>query len=78
MRIVLIALHAQSEINFNKCSGVASIFLVEGKINYMADDKSGTLTACGLLIIHEKVKHALAVLEESVILLTFAPGNTAG
>jgi hypothetical protein len=72
MRIVLIALHGQSEINFNQSGNVISVQLLEGKINFQTQSESVILSKGSLITIHEDTQHTLIAIEESVFLLTVA------
>jgi quercetin dioxygenase-like cupin family protein len=72
MRIVLIALHGQSEINFNQSGNVISVQLLEGKINFQTQNESVMLSKGSLVTIHEDTQHRLIAIEESVFLLTVA------
>ncbi len=70
MRIVLIALHKKSEINFHQSGNLISIQLIQGELNFKTDSQSVILKEGGLLAVHEDMKHNLIALEESVFLLT--------
>ena len=72
MRIVLIALHGQSEINFHQSGNVISVQLLEGKINFQTQNESVMLSKGSLITIHEDMQHTLIAIEESVFLLTVA------
>jgi len=72
MRIVLIALHGQSEINFHQSGNVISVQLLEGKINFQTQNESVMLSKGSLITIHEDTQHSLIAIEESVFLLTVA------
>jgi len=72
MRIVLIALHEQSEINFHQSGNMISVQLLEGKVNFQTKKQSVMLKKGSLLTIHEDMKHTLIAVEESIFLLTVA------
>jgi quercetin dioxygenase-like cupin family protein len=74
MRIVLIALHKKTEINFHQSGNVISVQIIEGKVNF----QSLILKKGSLLTLHEDARHNLHAIEESVILLTvtFCPEKT--
>src|ERR1700722_9749037 len=40
MRIVLIALHGQMEINFHQSGNMISVQFLEGKVNFQTEDQS--------------------------------------
>src|SRR3977135_2202742 len=64
MRIVLIALHEQSEINFHQSGNMISVQLLEGKVNFQTRKQSVMLKKGSLLTIHEDMKHTLIAVEE--------------
>ena len=72
MRIVLIALHEQSEINFHESGNMISLQLLEGKVNFQTKKQSVMLGKGSLLTFHEDMKHTLIAVEESVFLLIVA------
>jgi quercetin dioxygenase-like cupin family protein len=72
MRIVLIALHGESEINFNQSGNVISVQLLEGKLNFQTQEQSLMMHLGSLITIHGETAHTLIALEESVFLLTIA------
>jgi quercetin dioxygenase-like cupin family protein len=72
MRIVLIAMHGQSEINFHQSGNVISVQLLQGKVNFQTASESVMLKKGSLITIHEDTKHTLIAIEESVFLLTIA------
>jgi hypothetical protein len=66
----LIALHSQSEINFNQSGNVLSVQLIEGSVHINMKNQAAILRKGCLLTLHEDIKHSLVALEESVILVT--------
>lgn len=70
LRIVLIALRSQSEINFNQSGNMLSVQLIEGSAHINMKNQWAILRKGALVTLHEDVKHSLIALEESVILLT--------
>src|SRR5258706_12802117 len=72
LRIVLIALHKQSEINFKQSGNLLSLQLIEGNVNFKTGINSILLKKGSLLTLHKNLKHNLMALEESVLLLTVA------
>jgi quercetin dioxygenase-like cupin family protein len=70
MRIVLIALHEQSEITFHQSSNLISLQLIEGKLDFQTEKQSVILQQGSLLTLHEDCKHTLVAIKESVFLLT--------
>ncbi|MGG9970889.1 hypothetical protein ACQ33O_03750 [Ferruginibacter sp. SUN002] len=72
MRIVLIALHSQMEINFHQSGNVISIQLIEGEVIFETEAQSVILKEGSLLTLHEEMTHTLTAVKESVFLLTVA------
>lgn len=72
LRIVLIALHRQTEINFHQSGSQISVQLMEGKISFQTEDRSIMLKKGGLLTCHEDSEHTLIAIEDSIFLLTIA------
>jgi quercetin dioxygenase-like cupin family protein len=72
MRIVLIALHKHSEINFKHSGNLLSIQLIEGSANFNTGNNSILLKKGSLLTFHKNLNHNLISLEESVLLLTIS------
>lgn len=74
MRIILIALHEQAEINFHQSGNAISVQIIEGTINFKTENQSVTVSKGGLLTCNEDVMHTLIALEQSAVLLTIAIG----
>jgi quercetin dioxygenase-like cupin family protein len=77
LRIVLIALKDQAEINFHHSGNLASVQLLEGFVNFKTENNTVILKKGSLLTFHDKVEHTMIAGEESVILLTISvcPAN---
>jgi len=72
MRIVLIALQEQTEMNFHQSGNMMSVQIIEGSVNIQTDKKTEQLKKGCLLTLHEETKHTLIAMEKSVFLLTIA------
>jgi quercetin dioxygenase-like cupin family protein len=72
MKIVLIALQGQSEINFHQSGNLVSVRLIEGEVNFQTKEQSVMLKKGNLLTFHANLRHTLIAIEESVFLLTIA------
>jgi quercetin dioxygenase-like cupin family protein len=70
MRIVLVALHEQTEINFHESGNLISVQMIEGNVNFQTEERSVMLKKGNLLTCHEDTSHTLIAIEESVCLLT--------
>jgi quercetin dioxygenase-like cupin family protein len=72
MRVVLIALHEQTEMNFHQSGNMMSVQIIEGSVTIQTDKKTEQLKKGCLLTLHEETKHTLIAMEASVFLLTIA------
>lgn len=72
MKIVLIALQGQSEINFHQSGNLVCVQLIEGEVNFQTKEQSVMLKKGNLLTFHANLRHTLIAIEESVFLLTIA------
>lgn len=72
LRIVLVALHKNGEINFKQSGNVLSVQLLEGNLNFKTGNKSILLKKGSLLTLHKNLSHTLIALDESVLLLTIS------
>lgn len=74
MRIVLMVLTPNDEIDFHESGNLISIQIMDGKINFLTDSQSIILGKGSLLTCHEDTPHTLVAIEASVVLLTIAIG----
>ena len=70
MRIVLIAMHAGSEIKMHKSEGPISVHILEGKLKFKTEKESVILSKGELLTLHENISHSLSAIDETSFLLT--------
>lgn len=72
MRVVLIGLHENAELKPHKANGVISVQVLEGKIEFTAEQKSTQLGKGQMVALHENITHSVKALTESCFLLTLA------
>lgn len=72
MRIVLIALHEDAIMEKHTANGVISVQVLEGEINFNADDRSVSVKKGEMIALHREIPHSMAAVKESVFLLTLA------
>ena len=75
MRIVLIGLHEKSELKPHKASGVISVQVLEGKIEFAAEQQNTLLEKGQMIALQENITHSVKALAESFFLLTLAIKN---
>jgi len=76
LRVVLIALAAQTRLPEHKADGRISVHVLSGHIQLRASGRTFNLRPGGLLAIDQGVRHDVEALEESAVLLTIAwPGE---
>lgn len=72
MRIVLMGLHQNAALKPHKANGVISVQVVEGRINFTAEQQTCLLEKGQMVALQENVTHSLVALSESFVLLTLA------
>ncbi|CAN5625356.1 hypothetical protein BH10BAC5_BH10BAC5_03180 [soil metagenome] len=72
MRIVLIGLHENAELKEHKANGVISVQVLEGKVNFITEQKSSLIEKGHMIALHENILHSVKALTESFFLLTLA------
>jgi len=72
MRIVLIGLHKAAELKTHSASGVISVQVLEGKINFTAAQQTLSLVKGQMLALQENIPHSVLASEESFFLLTLS------
>jgi len=75
MRIVLMGLHENAELKPHKANGVISVQILEGKINFIADQQSTTLEKGQMIALHENIIHSVKALKKSFFILTLSMNN---
>lgn len=75
MRIVLIGLHENAILKPHKANGVISVQVIEGKIEFSAEEQITHLEKSQIIALQENVIHGVKALTESFFLLTLAMNN---
>jgi quercetin dioxygenase-like cupin family protein len=75
MRIVLIGLHKNAELKPHKANGVISVQVIEGNIEFTAEDQITSLEKRQMIALQENIIHSVKALTESFFLLTLAMNN---
>lgn len=72
MRIVLVALHEDAVMTKHKAEGIVSVHVLEGKINFITDERSVEMEPGMMVTLHKGKHHSVAAIKKSVFLLTIA------
>lgn len=72
MRIVLVALHKDAEMQTHSAEGVVSIQVIDGKIKLKTDEASVEVNEGQVLTLHSGISHSVLAIEETTFLLTMA------
>ena len=72
MRVVLIALHAGSEMKTHTAPGIISVQVLSGRINFRTEQRTAELSEGQMLTLHAGIPHSVLAYEESSFLLTMA------
>ncbi len=75
MRIVLMGLHENAELKPHKANGVISVQVVEGKIEFTAEQHNTPLETGQMIALQENITHSVRALADSFFLLTIAMCN---
>ena len=75
MRIVLIGLHENAELKPHKANGVISVQVIQGKIEFTAEQQNTHLDEGQMIALQENIVHSVTALTESFFLLTLAMNN---
>lgn len=75
MRIVLIGLHEKAELKPHKANGVISVQVLQGKIEFTAEQQNVSLEKGQMITLQENVFHGVKALTESFFLLTLVMNN---
>lgn len=70
LRVVMMSLHKGTVIDEHKAEGAITLFVVSGKINFTADQKTVTVQSHGLLVLDKPIVHRVEALEETHFVLT--------
>lgn len=69
---VLVALHANAEMQTHTAPGILSLQLLDGAIDFNTPDENVKITKGQLLTLHAEIPHSVLATEESVFLLTIS------
>lgn len=72
MRIVLMGLHEHAELKPHKVNGMISVQVLEGKINFVAEQQTSLIEKGQMIALHENITHSVLALTETFFLLTLA------
>ncbi len=75
MRIVLIGLHENAELQSHDADGVISVQVLEGKINFTTQQQSSLMEKGQMIALQENITHSVIALTDSFFLLTLAMNN---
>ncbi len=70
MRIVLVALHKNAEMQTEHPKNIFSIQLIKGKIRLYTNEKSVEMNKEQLLVLHENIPYKVEAVKKSIFLLT--------
>lgn len=72
LRVVLIALHRDARLPEHQTEGRVSVHVISGHVHVRALGRTFSLRTGGLLALDPAIRHDVAAIEESAILLTIA------
>ncbi len=72
MRMVIIGLHKNAELKPHKANGVISVQVLEGKIEFTAEQQSTQIEKGQMVALTENITHSVRALTESFFLLTLS------
>ncbi|MEP7197095.1 MAG: cupin domain-containing protein [Saprospiraceae bacterium] len=76
MRIVLMGLHENAELKAYKANGVISVQVLEGKVNFINEQKTVQLEKGQMIALQANITHSIAAVTESFFLLTLSMNKT--
>ena len=77
MRIVLMGLHQGTELKPHKANGVISVQVLEGKINFITEQKTALVESGQMIALQQNVTHSVVALTDAFFLLTLAMNKSA-
>lgn len=72
MRIVLIGMHENAELKPHKANGVICVQVIEGKIEFTAEEHITYLEQRQMIALQENIMHSVKALTDTFFLLTLA------
>ncbi|MDQ8143273.1 cupin domain-containing protein [Chryseobacterium sp. CFS15] len=77
MTIVLVGLHEKAELKPHKANGLATIQVLEGRIDFMSEQQSLKMEKGQVIALKEDIKHSVLALTDSFFLLTLINDNNS-
>ena len=74
-QIVLTAMHEGTEIEFFQANELITLQIIEGNLKFHSQNESIILQEGQLITFHKNTKYSLSTKEDTVVLLTIAPGT---
>lgn len=70
LRVVLISLRKGATLNEHKVEGPITLFVVSGKINFIAGEDKVYTESNGLVVLEKAIPHDVEALEDTTFILT--------
>ena len=70
VRIVLIGMHDQAVLKTHTASGVITVHVLEGSVDFITEEQTVSLDKGQMVALQEKILHSVKAKEESFFLLT--------
>lgn len=70
IRVVLISLHKGTTLHEHKVEGPITLFVVSGKINFIAGEEKVYAESNGLIVLEKTIPHDVEALEDTTFILT--------
>ena len=75
VRIVLIGMHDQAVLKTHTASGVITVHVLEGSVDFITEEQTVSLDKGQMVALQEKILHSVKAKEESFFLLTVVLNN---
>ncbi|HXS36756.1 MAG TPA: hypothetical protein VN721_08650 [Flavipsychrobacter sp.] len=75
MTIVVVGLHAGTEMKTHIAQGTISVQVIEGKIKFITEQQSVEIDEQQIVTLHANIPHSVIAIEETIFLLTTASGK---
>ncbi|HED06314.1 MAG TPA: hypothetical protein ENI61_06495 [Ignavibacteria bacterium] len=70
LRVVLISLHKGVTLHEHKVEGPITLFVLSGKINFIAGEDKVSAKSNGLIVLDKAIPHDVEALEDTAFILT--------
>ena len=70
LRVVLISLHKGATLSEHKVEGPITLFVLSGKMNFIAGEEKIVVEKNGLIILEKTITHDVEALEDTTFILT--------